>query len=112
MKKGEIYYADLSPVVGSEQGGTRPVVIIQNNAGNQHSPNTIIAPMTTKNKAPLPTHVPVMLNGVKNIILLEQPRVISRIRLISCCGELSDEELEKVDQAILVSFGITAPTCN
>ncbi|WP_289026672.1 type II toxin-antitoxin system PemK/MazF family toxin [uncultured Flavonifractor sp.] len=108
MRKGEVYYADLSPVVGSEQGGVRPVVIIQNDAGNQHSPTTIIAPMTTRSKSRLPTHVAVTRNGVRNIIMLEQTRVISRNRLISSSGALSEEDMAKVDQAILVSFGLAS----
>lgn len=108
MRRGEVYFADLSPVVGSEQGGMRPVVIVQNDAGNQHGPTTIIAPLTTKSKTHLPTHVKVNLNGIKNIILLEQIRSISRTRLVSYCGRLPIEDMELVDQALLVSVGLAA----
>ena len=97
MRKGEIYYADLSPVVGSEQGGVRPVLIVQNDVGNQHSPTTIVAPMTTRDKMPMTTHVPVKLGDVDNVILLEQVRAISRVRLISRFGEISKEDLARVE---------------
>ena len=106
MRKGEIYYADLSPVVGSEQGGVRPVLIVQNDVGNQHSPTTIVAPMTTRDKMPMTTHVPVKLGDVDNVILLEQVRAISRVRLISRFGEISKEDLARVDNAMRASLGI------
>lgn len=106
MKKGEIYYADLSPVVGSEQGGIRPVLIVQNNLGNKYSATTIIAPLTTRDKADIPTHVSVQLGDVRNVILLEQVRAISRTRLISKYGEITRAELALVDRAMRISLGI------
>lgn len=106
MRKGEIYYAALGPIIGSEQGGIRPVVVIQNDMGNRHSPTTIVAPMTTQNKTRLPTHVSVTICGKQNTILLEQIRSISRIRLIFKYGELSDSEMDQVNQAIMVSLGL------
>lgn len=99
MRKGEIYYAALGPIIGSEQGGIRPVVVIQNDMGNRHSPTTIVAPMTTQNKTRLPTHVSVTICGKQNTILLEQIRSISRIRLIFKYGELSDSEMDQVKLA-------------
>jgi len=107
IKRGEIYFADLNPVVGNEQGGLRPVLIIQNDAGNQHSPTTIIAPLTTKDKQMLPTHVPVVCNGTNNVILLEQIRAISRARLFARFGALSPEDMQKVDKTLLVSLGLS-----
>ena len=106
MRKGEIYYAVLGPIIGSEQGGIRPVVVIQNDVGNKYSPTTIVAPMTTQNKTKLPTHVLVTVCGKQNTILLEQIRSISRIRLIFKYGELSDNEIDQVNQAIMISLGL------
>ena len=106
MKRGEVYYAELSPVYGSEQGGMRPVLIIQNNVGNKHSATTIIAPMTTRAKVDMPTHVKAKLEGIDNIILLEQIRGISRNRLISRVGKLDNQTMEKVDEALKVSLAL------
>lgn len=108
IKRGDIFYAELNPVIGSEQGGLRPVLIVQNDTGNQHSMTTIVAPMTTKAKANLPTHVKVLVNDIENIILTEQVRAISSARLISYCGALPEEEMEKVDKALAVSLGLGA----
>lgn len=110
IKRGDIYYADLRPVVGSEQGGVRPVVIIQNNTGNRHSPTVIAAAITSrKNKAHLPTHV--LLAGIKglqqdSIILLEQVRTIDRSRLGEYIGRLKTSTIRSMDQAIAASFGL------
>lgn len=108
--RGEIYYADLSPVVGSEQGGLRPVVIVQNNMGNKHSPTTIIAPITSKmGKKPLPTHILFCGCGLAkdSIILMEQIRVIDKSRLKQKMGYLPPEKIEALDMAIKVSLGVS-----
>ena len=109
VKRGDIYYADLSPVVGSEQGGTRPVLIIQNDVGNRHSPTVICAAITSRmNKAKLPTHVEIDARRyqiVKNsVILLEQVRTIDKKRLRDLVCHLDKEIMNKVDEAIRISF--------
>ena len=111
IKRGDIYYADLSPVVGSEQGGTRPVLIIQNNLGNRHSPTVIAAAITSQmNKAKLPTHIELAGPAVgltkDSIVLLEQIRTIDKRRLREHMGRLDQEMMDKVDNAIAVSFGL------
>ena len=112
IRRGDIYYADLRPVVGSEQGGVRPVLIIQNDVGNKHSPTVICAAITSKmNKAKLPTHVE--LDSSKydimkdSVILLEQLRTIDKKRLKDKICHLDREILKKVDQALLVSLELT-----
>lgn len=110
IKKGEIYYADLTPVVGSEQGGIRPVLIIQNDVGNRYSPTVIVAAITSRDsKHFLPTHVQ-LAGGRKlrrdSIVLLEQVRTIDRSRLREYIGRLEPSELLAVDQALTVSFGL------
>lgn len=107
--RGEIYYADLSPVVGSEQGGLRPVVIIQNDMGNTHAPTTIVAPITSRmGKKPLPTHILFCGCGLAkdSVILMEQIRTIDKSRLKQKMGSLPPEKLEAVDMAIKVSLGL------
>lgn len=110
IRKGDIFYADLTPVIGSEQGGVRPVLIIQNNIGNRYSPTVIAAAITSqRGKHILPTHVP--LNGIcglrcNSMILLEQIRTIDRSRLREYIGRLKPEELQTVDQAMAVSLGL------
>lgn len=110
VRKGEIYYAELSGTVGSEQGGVRPVLIIQNDVGNRNSPTTIIAPLTTKlGKAVLPTHIAVdKACGLseKSIVLLEQIRTIDKCRLRDYVGTVESETMNEVDASIEVSFGI------
>lgn len=109
VRRGEIYYADLSPVVGSEQDGTRPVLIIQNDIGNKFSPTTIVAAITSKSdKAKLPTHVVVHADGLatESVVLLEQIRTIDKRRLIRYSGKLDKAAMGMVDHAIIVSFGI------
>lgn len=111
VKRGDIFYADLSPVVGSEQGGTRPVLIVQNNMGNKHSPTVIAAAITSQmNKARLPTHIELVgptVGLTKNsVVLLEQIRTIDKKRLKEHMGRLSDDMMDKVDDAIAVSFGL------
>lgn len=112
IRRGDIYYADLRPVIGSEQGGVRPVLIIQNDVGNKHSPTVICAAITSKmNKAKLPTHVE--LDSTKydimkdSVILLEQLRTIDKKRLKDKICHLDREILKKVDQALLVSLELT-----
>ena len=109
IKRREIYYADLSPVVGSEQGGSRPVLILQNDVGNKHSPTTIVAAITSqKLKAKLPTHVEIQAQGLArdSIVLLEQIRTIDKRRVKEYIGELEISAMQKVDRAIVISFGI------
>lgn len=109
IKRREIYYADLSPVVGSEQGGNRPVLIIQNDVGNMHSPTTIVAAITSrKTKTNLPTHVDIQAQGLArdSIVLLEQIRTIDKSRLKEYIGELDCSAMQKVDRAIMISFGL------
>ncbi len=109
VRRGDIYYADLSPVVGSEQGGIRPVLIIQNDVGNRHSPTVICAAITSRmNKAKLPTHVELDVKKcqiVKNsVILLEQIRTIDKQRLKDMVCHLDKGIMNKVDEALKVSF--------
>ena len=112
IKRGELYYADLSPVVGSEQGGIRPVLVVQNDVGNKYSPTVIAAAVTSKiNKAKLPTHIE--LNAVEyglskdSVVLLEQIRTLDKRRLKEKVSFLDNTAMQKVDFAILVSFGLT-----
>ena len=111
VKRGDIYYADLSPVVGSEQGGMRPVLIVQNDTGNKHSPTVIAAAITSQTgKAKLPTHIELNAQSVglsrDSVILLEQIRTIDNSRLRERMGKLDDKTMNKVDSAIAVSFGL------
>lgn len=110
-KRGDIFFADLRPAVGSEQGGVRPVLIIQNDTGNKHSPTVIVAAITSKQtKAKLPTHVelPKMDNGITSdsVILLEQVRTIDKSRLKEKVCRLNGDILESVDSAIKISFAL------
>lgn len=112
MKRGDIYYADLRPVIGSEQGGVRPVLIIQNDIGNRHSPTIICAAITSKmNKAKLPTHIELeaeKYHMVKDsVILLEQLRTIDKTRLKDKVCHLDEEIMKRVNQALLVSLELT-----
>ncbi len=112
IKRGELYYADLSPVVGSEQGGVRPVLVVQNDVGNKYSPTVIAAAVTSKiNKAKLPTHIelPSTSYGLQrdSVILLEQIRTLDKRRLKERIGELNEVMMSKVDKAILISLGFT-----
>ena len=111
IKRGEIYYADLSPVVGSEQGGIRPVLIIQNDVGNKYSPTVIAAAITSQhNKTKLPTHISVDADNCglakDSIVLLEQVRTIDKKRLKEKMGCLDDNSMGMVDKALSVSFGL------
>lgn len=111
VKRGDIYYADLSPVVGSEQGGVRPVLIIQNDTGNKHSPTVIAAAITSQiNKARLPTHIELSARSYglskDSVVLLEQIRTIDKKRLKERMGKLDDGLMHRVDTALVVSFGL------
>ncbi len=111
VRRGDIYYADLSPVVGSEQGGMRPVLIVQNDTGNKHSPTVIAAAITSQiNKARLPTHIELSAKSYgltkDSVILLEQIRTIDKRRLKEHMGKLDDSLMNRVDNAIAVSFGL------
>ena len=107
--RGDIYYADLNPTVGSEQGGVRPLVILQNNIGNRHSPTVIAAAITAKPKKPLPTHAAIghACGHLKeSFVLLEQIRTIDRSRLREYVGRLDTQEMKKIDEALAISFGL------
>ncbi len=111
VKRGEIYYAGLSPVVGSEQGGVRPVLIVQNDIGNKHSPTVIAAAITSqKEKSKLPTHIE--LNAAScglakdSVVLLEQVRTLDKRRLKERMGELDSAAMSQVNDALSVSFGL------
>ena len=114
IKRGDIFYADLSPVVGSEQGGLRPVLIVQNDVGNRYSPTVIAAAITSRlGKAKLPTHIDVYAERfglVKDsVILLEQIRTIDKTRLREKMGHIDDVLMQKVNNAITISFGLGEP---
>ena len=115
VKRGDIFYADLSPMVGSEQGGVRPVLIVQNDTGNRHSPTVIAAAITSQTgKARLPTHISLaaMRCGLPkdSIILLEQVRTLDKRRLRERMGRVDEAVMKQVDGAIAVSLGLTTPT--
>lgn len=109
MKRGDVYYADLRPVIGSEQGGIRPVLIVQNNIGNKHSPTIICAAITSKmNKAKLPTHIELEAKSYQmekdSVILLEQLRTIDKKRLKDKVCHLDDSIMEKVNKGLVISL--------
>ena len=111
VKRGDIYYADLSPVVGSEQGGVRPVLIIQNDVGNKYSPTVIATAITSQiNKAKMPTHIELDANeyglSKDSVVLAEQIRTIDKKRLKEKIGHLDDNLMDKVNEALEISFGL------
>jgi mRNA interferase MazF len=111
IRRGDIFYADLSPVVGSEQGGMRPVLIVQNDVGNKHSPTVIAAAITSQiNKARLPTHIELSANSYgltkDSVVLLEQIRTIDKKRLREKMGRIDSSLMNRIDNAIAVSFGL------
>ena len=111
VKRGDIYFADLSPVMGSEQGGMRPVLIVQNDTGNKHSPTVIAAAITSQTgKARLPTHIRLRGNSVglnrDSVILLEQIRTLDKSRLRQCMGHLDEAAMTAVDNALAISMGL------
>ena len=111
VKRGDIFYADLSPVIGSEQGGIRPVIIIQNDIGNKYSPTVIVSAITSQiNKAKLPTHVEISsveygLNR-DSVVLLEQIRTLDKKRLKEKIGHMTEEDMNKVNKSLLISLGL------
>lgn len=116
IKRGDIYYAELNPVIGSEQGGTRPVLIISNDIGNRHSPTVIVAAITSRvhTKAKLPTHTAIRdFEGLNkdSIILLEQIRTIDKKRLQEYIGMLSESEMARVDKALAISVSLNILKC-
>ncbi len=115
VKRGDIFYADLSPVVGSEQGGVRPVLIVQNDTGNRHSPTVIAAAITSQTgKARLPTHIELSAKTYgltkDSVVLLEQIRTLDKKRLREHMGRLDETQMQRVDNAIAVSFGLHTDT--
>lgn len=111
VKRGDIYYADLSPVVGSEQGGIRPVLIVQNDVGNKFSPTVIAAAITSqRDKNNLPTHIQVAASGCgldkDSIVLLEQVRTLDKKRLKERMGNLGEQDMARINRALSVSFGL------
>lgn len=111
VKRGDIFYADLSPVVGSEQGGIRPVIIIQNDIGNRYSPTVIVAAITSQiNKAKLPTHVEISSEeyGLNrdSVVLLEQIRTLDKKRLKEKIGHMTEDDMKKVNKSLLISLNL------
>ncbi len=111
VKRGDIFYADLSPVIGSEQGGVRPVLVIQNDIGNKYSPTIIISAITSQiNKAKLPTHIEISAPDYglpkNSVVLLEQIRTIDKKRLREKIGRFSDEMMKKVNECLDISLGL------
>lgn len=111
IKKGDIYYASLNPIIGSEQSGNRPVVIVQNNIGNKYSPTVLIAPITSKvnSKPNLPTHIFIKKNGKiihDSIILIEQIRVIDKQRLQEFLCKIDPEKIDEINKAIVEGFDL------
>ncbi len=108
VKRGQIYYADLSPCIGSEQGGLRPVLIVSNDVGNKHSPVVIICPITSRVKNPLPTHMTMLRNhrNIEGTVLCEQTRTIDKRRLkeFMCC--VTEDEMARVDKALAIALGL------
>lgn len=113
VTRGDIYYADLSPVVGSEQGGVRPVLVVQNDVGNKYSPTVIVAAITSQlNKAKLPTHIELEKQKYNlpkdSVVLLEQLRTLDKRRLKEFVSSVDNLTMQKVDVSIMISLGITA----
>ena len=110
VKRGELYYADLSPVIGSEQGGVRPVLVVQNDVGKKYSPTIIAAAVTSKiDKAKLPTHIELSAReyglSKDSVVLLEQIRTLDKTRLKERIGQVSADKMRKINEALLVSLG-------
>jgi len=108
VERGDIYYADLNPVIGSEQGGVRPVLVVQNDIGNKFSPTVIVAAITSNTeKARIPTHIIVDSEGMfkKSVVLLEQIRTIDKSRLTKKIGKLSEADMKRVEEALKISMG-------
>ena len=111
VKRGDIFYADLSPVIGSEQGGVRPVLVVQNDIGNKYSPTVIVAAVTSQiNKAKMPTHIELSANeyglSKDSVVLMEQIRTIDKKRLKEKIGHMDEELQYSIDEALRISFGL------
>ena len=111
VKRGDIFYADLSPVVGSEQGGIRPVLVVQNDVGNKYSPTVIVAAITSQiNKAKMPTHIELSCDDYglskDSVVLMEQIRTIDKKRLKEKIGHMDEEHTKNIDEALKISFGL------
>ena len=108
IKRGDIFYADLNPVVGSEQGGIRPVLVVQNDVGNRHSPTVIVVPISSVRKQNLPVHIQIRRSELpkNSTVLAEQIRTIDRYRLKSYVGSVDFELMEKVEKAMKISIGV------
>lgn len=109
IKRGDIFYADLDPIIGSEQGGIRPVIVVQNNVGNKYSPTLVVLPLSAAKKPFLPTHIHICgskLLSKNSIVLAEQIRTIDRNRLLRYVGSVGLEIMEKVDKAVKISIGV------
>jgi len=115
VKRGDIFYADLSPVVGSEQGGVRPILVVQNDIGNKYSPTIIAAAITSqKDKSKLPTHIELTARDCglprDSVVLLEQIRTIDKRRLKECMGTVNEGSMSQIDHALQISFGLHVPS--
>lgn len=107
IKRGQIWYADLSPVVGSEQGGLRPVVIVQNDIGNKYAPTVIACPLTTQVKRPLPTHATLIYGKCKgSTALCEQVRTLDKRRMKTLVGTCTEDEMARIDHALKISLNL------
>ena len=109
VKRGDIFYADLDPIIGSEQGGIRPVLVVQNNVGNKYSPTIVVLPLSAAKKHDLPTHIRICGSKMlpkDSIVLAEQIRTIDRDRLLRYVGSVGLEVMEKVDKAVKISIGV------
>lgn len=109
IKRGDIFYADLDPIIGSEQGGVRPVLVVQNNVGNKYSPTLVVLPFSSAKKHKLPTHIRIRDSKMlpkNSVVLAEQIRTIDRNRLQKYAGSLGLEIMEKVDMAMKISIGV------
>jgi len=108
IKRGDIFYADLNPVVGSEQGGVRPVLVVQNNVGNKHSPTIVVVPISSVRKKDLPVHIQIRCSGLpkNSTVLAEQIRTIDRCRLRKYVGSLDREFMKEIDRILKISIGV------
>ena len=109
VKRGDVFYADLDPIIGSEQGDIRPVLVVQNNFGNKYSPTVVVLPISSAKKPDLPTHIHICSSKMlpkDSIVLAEQIRTIDRNRLLRYVGSVGLEIMEKVDRAVKISIGV------
>lgn len=109
IKRGDVFYADLDPIIGSEQGGVRPVLVVQNNVGNKYSPTVVVLPISSAKKTNMPTHIRICgakMLSENSVILAEQIRTIDRNRLQSYVGSLGVEIMEKINESMKISIGV------